>query len=83
MEKPEEQTDTEKSVKSLLAEQIGVELEDIKDDDSLLEDLHMSPSDITDFVHKLAQSDFVVKESDISTATTVGELVETLSAETI
>ena len=37
-------------VKEVLATQIGVEPDDIHEEDLLSEDLHMSPTDLSDFV---------------------------------
>lgn len=40
-------------IKTYLAEHIGVEIDDIGNEDNLANDLHMTPSDITDFIESL------------------------------
>ena len=65
----------------LLAEQIGVEPDDIKPDDSLLDDLHMSPADLTDFSNKLEGQGFDISSVDLSQITTFGDIVEALGLE--
>lgn len=67
-------------VKSTLAEYIGVELEDIEDDDSFVEDLHMNPTDLTDFIAKLQELGVEVTEPDFTDSETVGEFIENLTS---
>lgn len=67
----------EKLIK-LLAEQIGVEPEDIKEDDSFSEDLHMSPAEFSDFLHVLTNSGFTVSSSDLTGIETVEDLLDIL-----
>ncbi len=64
---------------SVLAEQIGVEPEDIADDDSFREDLHMGPHDLTDFAHNLEKVGLETAKIDFSLIETVGELIEELT----
>lgn len=65
-------------LKKLLAETIGVDIEDINDDDSFLAELHMSASDLSDFVHSLEAAGFDTSRVDLTTIETVEELVEAL-----
>lgn len=65
-------------LKKLLAETIGVEAEDINDDDSFLGDLHMSASDLSDFVHSLETAGFDTSAVDLTTLETVEDLVDAL-----
>ena len=65
-------------VKEILAEQIGVEVEDLNDDDAFIEDLHMTNADLTDFGQKLESLGADLSELDFSTIETVEELMETL-----
>ena len=65
-------------LKQLLAEQIGVDPEDLNDDDSFLEDLHMGPAEITDFSQKLGEEGFDIEQIDWGTVETLGDLVERL-----
>ncbi len=76
-------TQMKDKIKQLLAEQIGVEAEDINDDDSFAEDLHMSPSDLSDFVHSLANSGFDIGSVDLADIETVDNLLENLEHEEI
>ncbi len=66
------------TVKKLLAEQIGVEPEDIKTEDFFFEDLHMSPADLLDFIETLGNAGIDVAKIDLSTIETVEDLLETL-----
>lgn len=63
-------------IKDLLASFLGVEKTDINNDDSLKEDLHMSPSDIIDFVHILKENGFEIDEANLKDLDTVEELTE-------
>ena len=69
---------TPTKVKEILAEQIGVEVEDLNDDDAFIEDLHMTNADLTDFGQKLESLGADLSELDFSTIETVEELTETL-----
>jgi acyl carrier protein len=66
-------------VRKELANQLGVEPEDIEDDSSLTEDLHMKASDITDFSESLANSGFVTSNLDFTEIETFIDLVEALT----
>lgn len=65
-------------LKKLLAQTIGVEPEDINDDDSFLTDLHMSASELSDFVHSLETEGFDISSVDLTATETVEDLLETL-----
>ncbi len=76
-------TDTEKIrelVKKLLAEHIGVEPEDIEDDDFLIDDLHMNPSEIVDFSEKLKEVGLDITRVDLMNLNTVEDLIDALSS---
>lgn len=51
-------------IKKLLADFLGVEIEDINEDDLLRDDLHMGPVDITDFSHILSEEGLEIKHED-------------------
>lgn len=68
------------TVKSILAEHIGVEPEDIEDDDSFVEDFHMNPTDLTDFIAKLEEAGIEVTEPDFTDSETIGEFIENLTS---
>jgi acyl carrier protein len=75
------QSETGQQLRKLLAEQIGVELEDISDEDSFSEQLHMSPSDLVDFTEVLEKQGLNVASLDLTQVLTVGDLIEALSSE--
>lgn len=63
----------------LLADFLGVDPSDITEDDSLIEDLHMTPTDLTDFVEILKTSGIEANHSDMTEIETVGDLYEKYS----
>jgi acyl carrier protein len=69
---------TEKTIIKLLAEHIGVEPEDIKREDFLFEDLHMSPTDLTDFMETLTSTGVDVTKIDLSSIESVEDLLDAL-----
>lgn len=68
-------------IKPRLAEIIGVEEEDIKNDDLLIEDLHMSASDISDFVHELENEGLNINKIDFNDIMTVEDLLDAVSSQ--
>lgn len=69
---------TQEKIKTLLANFLGVDKEDINDDDSLKEDLHMSPSDIVDFSQVLKENGAPLAEEDLEEIELVSDLYEKL-----
>ena len=73
-------TDTEQKIKLIvltkLAEHIGVESEDINLDDNLIEDLHLNPAEITDFLQKLSEEKIEIKEENFEEIETVSDLID-------
>ncbi len=67
-------------VKKLLAEHVGLEVSDITEDDSFLEDLHMKPTEFADFLEELATQGLDTETLDLSSIQTVGDLIESLSS---
>ena len=65
-------------IKDLLAHQLGVNPEDISEDDSLVEDLHMGATELTDFLEKIEASGIDTSSVDLREIETVEELVEKL-----
>jgi acyl carrier protein len=63
-----------------LAEHIGVEPDDINEDDFFLEDLHMNATEMSDFVHSLTDLGFDVSKLDLASLETVSDLLEGLGA---
>lgn len=65
-------------ITSLLAEQLGVDSEDIHVTDSLKDDLHLSATDISDFMERLEQNGFDTSILDMSEIDTFEELLESI-----
>ena len=76
-----DQKNTEHLVKNLLAEQIGVEPEDINDSDNFMEDLHMTVVNITDFVESIPTQGFDISLIDFTQIETVEDLIDALDAQ--
>jgi hypothetical protein len=70
---------TKESVKRELANFLGVEIEDIEDDSSLTEDLHMKATDLADFMEILTRMDMDTEGVDLTETETFLELVEALT----
>lgn len=71
-----EYNDIDKMLKRELSEFLGIEPEDIEEDFFLTEDLHMSPTDLTDFTEMLSQKGFATQELDFSEVETYSDLVD-------
>ena len=73
-------SDTETKIKKLvigkLAEQIGVEAEDIDLEDSLFEDLHLNTAEVSDFLAKLSNDGIEIEESEFDTVDSVSDLID-------
>jgi len=67
------------SIKEILAEYVGVDKEEISDEDTLSEDLHMSASDLTNLSEILKGKG--ITEVDFTVIKTVGELADEVSLE--
>ncbi len=61
-----------------LAETIGVEEEDIGDDDNFSEDLHMNALELSDFVHSLSNLGYDTAKLNLAEIETVSDLLEAL-----
>lgn len=68
-------------VKELLAQHLGIEPEDINDEDSLTDDLHMSAPELVDFMESLREEEINSSSLDLPSLETVGDLVESLISE--
>lgn len=68
-------------VKELLAEQLGIEPEDIGYDDSLSDDFHMRATDFTDFLEVLNTIELDTSKLDLPDIQTFGDLVQALDIE--
>lgn len=67
-------------VKRELADFLGIDMEDIEDETTLREDLHMDPTNLTDFKEILGKAGFEIQDLDMTEIETFGDLVETLTA---
>jgi acyl carrier protein len=68
-------------IKKLLSEYLGVEEDDIHLDDSLMEDLHMSSSDLTDFIHTLNEKGIEIDLAELVSIETLEELLDKITQE--
>lgn len=74
-----EQTQIKQKVKKKLADFLGIEPDDIEDDFSLTEDLHMQPAEITDFTQILSDMGFYTEKLDFSEIETFSDLIEAIA----
>ncbi|MFZ5932499.1 MAG: hypothetical protein ACOYT7_00205 [Patescibacteria group bacterium] len=77
---PPEETNKKAKIIAHLAEHIGVESEDISEEDFFLDDLHMNPTEISDFVHSLEGLGFDISKLNLVEIESVGDLLEALGA---
>ncbi len=70
---------TETKVKESLAHHLGVEPDDVNLEDSLTTDLHMRPTDISDFLGILEGKNIDTSPIDLTQIETVEDLVEALT----
>lgn len=73
----------EKKVKKILASQMGAEPEDIELMDSLVDDLLITPADLSEFIQALNKKGYKTDELHFDEIDTVEDLIESLSAEII
>ncbi len=67
-------------VLEVLANHIGVEKDDINEEDHLIHDLHMNPSDISDLLELLEEKGINTSKIDLSEIKSVADLIEAASA---
>jgi acyl carrier protein len=67
------------TVRRELSNYLGVDTEDIEDDSSLAEDLHMKASDLTDFMQILTRMNMETEGVDLTQTETFLDLVEALT----
>ena len=67
-------------VKNILSEQLGIDIEDIQEGDSLTIDLHMTPSDLIDLFERLKELGYNLTDVDLTEVETVDELIERIAA---
>jgi hypothetical protein len=71
-----EKNNIETIVKTILSEQTGADVEDIKMEDGLAEEMHLGPSEITDFLSKLEENGIETTNIENPLDLTVGELID-------
>lgn len=74
--------DTKNKIIKILSEQLGVEPEDINENDSLESDLHMKTTELSDFIHNLNTQGFETDKIDFSVIETVIDIIYSLEGET-
>lgn len=79
----EEQKNSIKKLKQILSDQLGIDPEDVKEDDRLVEDLHMRAPEITDLVEALSNEGFKTTDLELTEIETVTDLYEALNHEII
>jgi len=67
-----------KKFKSILSSYLGIEPDDINDEDYLREDLHMNTAEIVDFTQVLQSNGYDVDSIDFTNIETVSELADNL-----
>jgi acyl carrier protein len=65
-----------------LSDQLGLEPEDINDEDSIYQDLHMQASDISDFMERLQSLNIETGSVNLTEIETVTDLLDALGGET-
>lgn len=74
-----EENEIRHHVKKLISDFLGIEIGDMEDDFSLTEDLHMKPTDLTDFFIKLSDAGFNTDKLDIAQIETLEDLIDELT----
>ena len=72
------ETNNINKLKSILADMLGIEVQDINEEDTFADDLHMSASDTTDFLVKLESSGFDISGVDIMEVETITDMIDAL-----
>ncbi len=70
--------DITQKIIALLAEHTGADEEELSSDDTFQNDIHMSATDLADFVEKLNMAGFDTSKLDLMEAESVGDLIENI-----
>ncbi len=73
--------DIKEKIIEALSEYLGLEPQDISEEDSLYHDLHMKASDLADFLESLKSQEIDIDTIDLSEIETVGDLIEASEGE--
>lgn len=76
--KNEEAKEQKQIIKRILAEQLGIDVSDFENDDSLTHELHMDSAGLTDFFKSLQSQNLDTSKLDITQVDTLEELFEML-----
>lgn len=71
--------DVKNIIKKNLSEFLGIEPDDIEDDFSLTEDLHMKPTDLTDFMERVGNLGYDIQSVDMTEIDTFSDLIDALT----
>jgi acyl carrier protein len=72
-------TEIKNKVTNLLADQLGVDVDDIHETDSLKDDLHLNPSDLSELFETLDKNGFDTSSLVMADIETFEELVDAIS----
>ncbi len=70
--------DISQKIITLLAEHTGADEEELSSEDRFQNDIHMSPTDLADFVEKLNTTGFDTTKLDLMEIESVGDLIENI-----
>lgn len=71
----------ETKIKNLLADYLGLEPNDILEDDMLANELFMKPTDIADFLHRLEAEGIDTSSIDLGALETVEDLIDAIKSD--
>jgi len=81
MDEADKHKNIKQLIKGILSDHLGVEPQDLNDDDSFTDELHMGATEIADFVQSLSDANIDVSKIDFEETPTLGELLDYLSSE--
>ena len=70
--------DISEKIITLLAEHTGADEEELNSEDRFQNDIHMSPTDLADFVEKLNTAGLDTTKLDLMEIESVGDLIENI-----
>lgn len=68
-------------VKGILSEQLGIDNDDIKETDRFLDHLHMSPSDVSEFLEKISELGYDTSKIELSDFNSIEDIIEIISSQ--
>jgi len=72
-----------KKVKKIISEFLGIEEDDIQNDDFLTDDLHMTPADLSELKQTIEEEEISSTNLDFTKINSVEELIEELDENSI